>query len=64
MKCNKCQLDKKLSEFNKDKKAPTGYRRTCKECDRLAIKDYYKRNSETIKRKARERYRKSKNERG
>jgi hypothetical protein len=63
MICNKCNEEKPLTDFNRDRKTANGRKRTCKKCDRLAVKDYYQRNSETIKKKTRDRYRKKKNER-
>ena len=33
--CSKCQKDKELSEFSKDKSVKDGYARNCKTCRRI-----------------------------
>lgn len=56
--CGRCKKEKKLTDFNKDKYTPSGYRSQCKECmkaERLAMKDYYstiRRNDEYKKKSA------------
>lgn len=36
--CKKCGNEKPLSEFNRNKKSPDGYRQVCKECAKMAKK--------------------------
>ena len=46
--CNKCNLDKNVLLFNKNKTKSDGYQSICKECTKLLQRDYYQRNKETI----------------
>ncbi len=46
--CTKCQIEKDISEFYKNKRALDGYNYSCKECDKL----FYNKNKDIIKIKA------------
>ena len=52
--CRKCGQEKPLSEFVRDKTCASGYRHTCKQCDRECKRKWYAENAE----KRRERKRK------
>lgn len=45
-KCSKCQQIKDITEFPIDKCKKDGHRYTCKECEKIRWKNYYKRNTE------------------
>lgn len=47
-KCTKCQQNKSILEFNKDKSKSDGYTSNCKFCRSLASSLYYRDNSRTI----------------
>lgn len=51
--CNKCFINKELSEYHKDIKTKDGYRSTCKKCRKTNYKgydkNYYDMNKEKIK---------------
>lgn len=51
-RCLKCGADKPLSEFSKNSYAPDGYRTQCKACISIASADYYARNTDQVKDKA------------
>lgn len=38
--CNKCKLEKDISNFNKDKTKKDGYRTICKKCTSIQVKIY------------------------
>lgn len=42
--CNKCHIEKELSEFPKNSSAKCGYRGDCKDCFRLIKKEYDKKS--------------------
>jgi hypothetical protein len=44
--CSKCDIDKSLEEFRKDKKSKGGYRPDCKECAKEYSKKYREENKE------------------
>lgn len=62
--CYKCSFILPIENFHKDKSRKDGYKDNCKNCRKLENPersrsysiDYYKKNSEEIKRKARENY--------
>ena len=39
--CKKCNIEKKLEEYNKDKYSKDGYRYRCRECTRVEYKNFY-----------------------
>ena len=45
-KCNKCQTERLVSEFHKDKSKEDGLRTICKECTKIYHKDYEIQNKE------------------
>jgi hypothetical protein len=45
--CCNCKIEKKLSEFNKDKYSLDGLRYRCRECTGLEYRKYYTTNRET-----------------
>ena len=47
-KCNTCGLNKKLSEYAKDKTLKIGYRGQCKKCGNHACRMYYTKNKKQI----------------
>ena len=47
--CTKCNIEKPLTEFCKDKKTKDGLRSQCKSCEREYKKEYRKQNKERIK---------------
>jgi hypothetical protein len=46
--CNKCEIEKKLIFFNKDKSKKDGYRNSCKDCQKNYSRDFYIKNKESI----------------
>jgi hypothetical protein len=46
--CNKCEIEKDLIFFNKDKSKKDGYRNSCKECQKNYSRDFYLKNKESI----------------
>jgi hypothetical protein len=46
--CSKCELDKSLSEFNKNKNTKDGHSSNCRECIKLAKQIYYQINKQKI----------------
>lgn len=56
--CSKCEIEKDLSEFCKNKKAKDGYRAQCKKC----VKEYYNKDKERILLKYKEYYENNKDE--
>jgi len=48
-KCVTCRLSKPLSGYHKQASANDGYQPKCKECRKVISKEYYTKNSETIK---------------
>ena len=44
--CSKCDVEKELSLFNRDKAKASGYRSWCKECDNASAKAAYLNNVE------------------
>lgn len=53
--CTKCKLEKPVSEMHKDSKRKTGYRSTCKACDKLVRDKRTKENPEKYRKDNRER---------
>lgn len=47
--CGKCKQWKPLTDFGKDKRAPSGFKNRCKKCDAENSKKYRKRNVDYIK---------------
>ena len=45
--CKKCEIEKPLSDFNKDKYSKDGLRYRCRECTKKEYKNYYYNNIET-----------------
>lgn len=43
--CTKCRIEKPITEFNKDKSKPNGYKSACKSCE----KEYRKKHNEDTK---------------
>lgn len=46
--CKKCQIEKSISLFQRDKSKKDGYRNSCKECQKIYHKGYYENNKESI----------------
>ena len=46
--CNKCEKEKELTFFHKDKSKKDGYRNSCKDCQKNYSRDFYKKNKESI----------------
>jgi hypothetical protein len=46
--CSKCSIEKPLSNFNVDNSRPDGLYPSCKECRKLVVKEYSKKNSKKI----------------
>jgi hypothetical protein len=42
--CKKCNIEKKLEEYNKDKYSKDGYRYRCRECTSVEYKNFYYNN--------------------
>jgi hypothetical protein len=40
-KCKKCEVEKELTEFNKDKYSKDGHKYRCRECTSLEYKKFY-----------------------
>lgn len=57
--CNKCKLDKEISEFGKHKRTKSGLRSTCKECERSLCKIYKDNNRQKVRLSSREYKRKN-----
>lgn len=49
MICNKCLVEKPLSEFGNHKRGKNGYRHSCKECNRTQAKEWASKNREKTK---------------
>lgn len=47
--CNKCNIAKKLTEFNKDKTHKDGFRSCCRSCDNKKSKEFRTNNPELAK---------------
>lgn len=47
--CSKCKETKSVSEFNRDKSSKSGYKYSCRECDRIAKAKYRTENKDKIK---------------
>jgi Recombination endonuclease VII len=56
-KCSKCKEIREVSEFNKDKSSTDGLGSRCRECCRAACRDWYSRNADSERQKARRRAR-------
>ena len=54
-KCNGCDSDKLLSEFNKAKDKKDGYQTSCRECNKRKLKEHYDNNKEYYAEKKRNR---------
>ena len=48
-KCSKCNIEKEISEFHKDKRIKDGHRSQCKGCVKGYRVDYYEANKDHIK---------------
>lgn len=48
-KCNKCEIDKELSEFDKNKKHKDGLAYYCKACAAIGVKQWRENNKERAK---------------
>jgi hypothetical protein len=46
--CRKCNIEKDLSLFNKDRSKSDGFKNSCKDCQKEYNKDFYVRNRESI----------------
>jgi hypothetical protein len=46
--CNKCEVEKELAEFHKNKASKSGHRGICKACVTLSNKVHYEANKEVI----------------
>lgn len=42
--CNKCKIEKQVSDFTKNKQKKSGYNYYCKECNKSYQKEHYKAN--------------------
>ena len=63
MECGKCHEVKEVSEFYKDKNKKYGIRTTCKKCDNKQKAEYYKQNTDKIKKQQAEYYKQNANKR-
>lgn len=54
--CTKCETEKPLIDFHKDKNKKDGHSSLCKDCKNNYRKKHYKENSEVTKEKEKERY--------
>ena len=54
--CKKCNIEKNLNEFHKDKYAKNGYKSFCKICENLRKKEFYIKNKDKLKKKSLENY--------
>lgn len=52
--CSKCNIQKELCDFHKNKNRPDGYMKDCKECSKLVSQSYYEKNTEKIKLRVKE----------
>ena len=52
--CNRCKVTKGKDNYYKDSSNKVGYKTICKECTLIQKKEYYKNNSEKIKKKKKE----------
>ena len=52
--CSKCKVEKKFSEFYRDKCSSNRYHSSCKECDKQYLKEYRKNNKETANKYAKQ----------
>jgi hypothetical protein len=55
-KCVKCNIEKELNQFNKNKRSKDNYNYSCKECKKL----YYEKNKEIISEKLKKYYKENK----
>ena len=60
MKCRKCNIEKPLEMFVKDKRKENGYRNECKICANIRKKKYADKNRDIINKKNREKYKENK----
>lgn len=51
--CSKCGVVQPLSDFHKNSSASDGHQASCKTCSRASHREYYQRNSEAVKLRAR-----------
>ena len=56
--CNKCNIEKNITEFNKNKRIKDGYFNTCKKCRKIQRK----KNEKKVKEYAKKYYQKNKEE--
>ena len=52
--CNKCNIEKDISDFYKSKSSSDGLYSSCKDCDRLRRMEYYESNRLSIIKKKKE----------
>lgn len=51
--CGTCKQDKPLEDFNRKSASPDGHQGTCRDCNRVALKDHYEANIDYYLEKAR-----------
>ena len=62
--CSQCKIEKELNEFNPNKDRKSGYRSECKECRRAYVREYKRRNRESVNERQRDYKKKVKNNGG
>jgi hypothetical protein len=48
-KCHKCEIEKEIKEYHKNKNAKDGYRNICKNCTKKIRNDHYVKNKDYYK---------------
>ncbi len=51
--CSRCKLDKDISEFNKNPDRKCGIKPECKDCRKLVVDEYRRKNREKLNEKNR-----------
>jgi hypothetical protein len=54
-KCSKCKIKKELTEFNKNCKRKDGYNTICRDCMKIYLKTYYRKDPKAQYKRAKER---------
>lgn len=54
--CKTCHKEKDISEFSKSKAYKDGYNTSCKECEKIRMKNYRRKNKDKIKEQVRLKY--------
>lgn len=54
--CSKCNIEKELLDFNKNKLSKDGYKPCCRECQKIESKIYKQKNKKKIKEQGKEYY--------